>query len=218
MIPIVGLFGKLKDGVVRKLDGPPEPPAHVWPADRAWARLVTSSRGSGGAPHQIDESPSMLDDVIGKARGVTYRFELEVHRPAQAVYTISRVGRVPAKVEGTLFLESTPVPAGAEVPLRVTGPTEEDVELDWDAYLAIPDQADRVYHLRAKAQRATIAQNVSPQVREQGAQAVMMLAQGVVQGTVTRDVFDQQVEDLRGLGYLTDESYQAALAVIESTA
>ena len=31
---------------------------------------------------------------------------------------------------------------------RVTGPAEEDIELDWDGYLAIPDQAARAYHLR----------------------------------------------------------------------
>jgi hypothetical protein len=29
------------------------------------------------------------------------------------------------------------VPRGAEVPLHVTGPGPDDVEIDWDGYLAI---------------------------------------------------------------------------------
>lgn len=95
----------------------------------------------------------MLDDAIGKARGVRYRFELEVHRPDLAPHEIRREERVPSKVEGRLFLASHKIPAGAEVPLRVTGPAEDDVELDWDGYLAIPEQADRAYHLRIEEGR-----------------------------------------------------------------
>lgn len=55
---------------------------------------------------------------------------------------------------------------------------------------------------------------MSPQVQEQSAQAVMMLAQGVAGGTMTREMFDQQVDSLRELGYPSDEGLQAALAVI----
>ena len=51
--------------------------------------------------------------------------------------------------------KSHDIPAGAEVPLRVTGPAPEDVELDWKAYLAIPHQADRAYHLRLEQALAT---------------------------------------------------------------
>jgi hypothetical protein len=90
----------------------------------------------------------MLDDLIDKTTGVVYGFRLEVHRPDRPIYELSRRTKVPTKVEGTLFLESQKIPAGAEVPLRVTGPGEEDVELDWDAYLAMPNQRDRAYHLR----------------------------------------------------------------------
>ena len=211
----MGLLNRLKDSVVRKLDGPPEPPAHVWSDDQAWARLLTSSHLSGGSTAAFDESPSMLDDVVGKARGIAYRFELEVHRPGQAAYTISQDTRVPSRVEGTLLLKASSVPAGAEVPLRVTGPAPEDVELDWDAYLAVPDQADRAYHLRAKAQTRKIAEDVPPEVQGQAEQAALMLARGVVQGTYTRETFDEQVEGLRELGYLTDDAHRAALAIID---
>jgi len=145
----MGLFGRIKDAVVHKLDGPPKPPPYTWPSDQAWARLLTSERNPGavGDPNQ-DGAPSMLDDVIGKAAGVPYRFELEVHRPDRAPYTAVRKIRVPSKVEGVLFLRESSIPARAEVPLQVTGPGEEDIELDWDAYLTIPDQKARAYHLR----------------------------------------------------------------------
>ncbi len=89
------------------------------------------------------------------------------------------------------------------------------MELDWDAYLAVPDQADRAYHLRAKAQTRKIAEDVPPEVQGQAEQAALMLARGVVQGTYTRETFDEQVEGLRELGYLTDDAHRAALAIID---
>jgi len=97
----------------------------------------------------------MLDDLIDKTTGFAYGFELEIHRLDRPPYTLARRTRVPTKVEGALFLESHAIPAGAEVPLRVTGPDEEDIELDWDGYLAIPDQRDRAYHLRIEQGYAT---------------------------------------------------------------
>jgi len=85
--------------------------------------------------------------LLGRLKD-TVVHKLEVHRPDQATYSLQREERVPGKVEGTLFLASHKIPAGAEVPLRINGPGKEDIELDWNAYLAIPDQAARAYHLR----------------------------------------------------------------------
>lgn len=150
----MGLLGRIKDVVVNKLDGPPKPPPYVWPDDQSWARLLSSERDPGSTSGAYREAPpSMLDDLIDKGTGARYGFELEIHRLDQPTYTITREARVPTKVEGILFLGTHKIPAGAEVPLRVTGPGEEDVELDWDAYLAIPDQAARAYHLRIEQSR-----------------------------------------------------------------
>ena len=102
----------------------------------------------------------MLDDVIDRGRGIPYRFELEVHRPSLPVRTVVREERVPAKVEGTLFLKSHKIPRGVEVPLRLKGTGEDDFEIDWDAYLAIPHQADRAYHLRIEAAREVQAERL----------------------------------------------------------
>jgi hypothetical protein len=147
----MGLLRRIVTAVEHKLDGPPKPPPHVWPGDQAWARLLTWERnpGSVGAPNRNGAS-SMLDDLIDKGRSIAYRFRLEVHRPGRAAYELTRDIRVPRKVEGTLFLESQKTPAGAEVPLRVTGTGAEEIELDWDAYMAIPDQSARAYHLRIR--------------------------------------------------------------------
>ncbi len=148
------MFRKVLSAVERKLDGPPVPPPYEWPPDQAWARLLASERNPGSRSGRTqDEAPSMLDDVIDRGRGVPYRFELEVHRPDRATYVASRQVRVPSKVEGTLFLESHTIPPGVEVPLQLNGMGEDDFELDWDAYLAIPQQADRAYHLRIEAAR-----------------------------------------------------------------
>jgi hypothetical protein len=151
----MGLLGRIARAVERKLDGPPKPPPHEWPPGQAWARLLRSERNPGSISGAYrNEPPSMLDDVIDKASGASYGFELEVHRPDRPPYELARKVRVPTKVEGTLFLGSHKIPAGAEVPLQVTGPDEEDVELDWDAYLAIPHLRDRAYHLRLQEAQA----------------------------------------------------------------
>jgi hypothetical protein len=99
----------------------------------------------------------MLDDLIDRGRGIRYGFRLEVHRPGRPPYEVAREVRVPARVEGTLFLRSHKIPAGAEVPLAVNGSGDDDFELDWDGYLAIPNQADRAYHLRIRAQQQYLA-------------------------------------------------------------
>jgi hypothetical protein len=145
----MGLFGRIARSVEHKLDGPPKPPPHEWLPGQAWARLLKSERNPGSiSGASREEAASMLDDLIDKTTGAAYGFELEVHRPDRPPYELARKVRVPTKVEGTLFLRSHKIPTGAEVPLRITGPEEEDVELDWDAYLAIPHQRDRAYHLR----------------------------------------------------------------------
>ncbi len=77
-----------------------------------------------------------------------YQFELEVYRLDRPACTMTHRERVLSKVEGTLFLESNSIPVCAEVPIRVTGPNEEDIGLGWDGHLAISDQAARAYHLR----------------------------------------------------------------------
>jgi hypothetical protein len=151
----MGVLGQIKDAVVRKLDGPPEPPPHVWPPEQAWARLLSSERNPGSTSGVYrEEASSMLDDLIDKTTGAAYGFELEVHRPDRPAYELAWKVRVPTKVEGTLFLESHKIPAGAEIPLRVTGPGEEDIALDWDAYLGIPRQRDRAWHLRLRESQA----------------------------------------------------------------
>lgn len=151
----MGLLGRIARTVERKLDGPPKPPPHEWPAGQAWARLLSSERDPGSISGAYrNEAPSMLDDLIDKTTGAAYGFELEVHRPDRPPYELARKVRVPTKVEGILFLRSHKIPAGTEVPLRITGPAAEDVELDWNAYLAIPHQRDRAYHLRLERAQA----------------------------------------------------------------
>lgn len=151
----MGLAKKILEEIETKAQGPQKPAPHRWPADQAWAKLLASQRNPGnrGDPNQ-DGAPTMLDDLIGKAAGVPYRFELEIHRPDRADYELDRRERVPSKVEGTLFLRSHSIPPGAEVPLVVEGPGEDDISLDWDAYLELPDQKARAYYLRIEARYA----------------------------------------------------------------
>ena len=150
----VGVFSRLISAAESQVNGPPKPPPHAWPAGQAWARVLSSERDPGSRSGRYrSEGPSMLDDVIDRTRGIPYRFELEVHRPDRPAYESVREERVPGKVEGTLFLKSHKIPAGVEVPLQLNDTGDEDFEIDWDAYLAIPHQADRAYHLRIEAAR-----------------------------------------------------------------
>jgi len=147
----MGALRRVLKAVERGLDGPPLPPAHDWPSEQAWALVVSSETNPGhSGVRDGTGQPSMLDDLFTKARGVPYRFDLEVHRPDRPPYPAVRQMRIPSKVEGTLFLSSHAIPAGVEVPLLVKGGGDDEFELDWDGYLAVPLQADRAYYLRTQ--------------------------------------------------------------------
>ncbi len=156
----------------------------------------------------------MFDDVVERAMGSPYRFELEVHRPGRAVEYVTRKERVPGKIEGILFLESRKIPAGAEVPIVEIGPGREDFRLDWDAFAAIPHQADRLHHLRIAAQRAVLAKNVPPGAHETAVKGINDLARSVAAGLVAQDVFDKQVRDLSSIGWINADDAAYARAII----
>lgn len=206
--------GSIVGAVLRHLEGPPPPPAHIWVPGQAWARLRTST-SLRGSPDTASGANSMLDDVIERALKSPYRFELEVHRPGRPMTVVVRQERVPGKVEGTLFLSSNKIPAGAEVPLVETGPGPDDFRLDWDAFLAIPHQADRLHLLRDAEARAALARNVPPGARENSVAAIHDLARSVAAGLVSREVFDRQARDLRSIGYLDDANVASARSIID---
>jgi hypothetical protein len=147
----MGLLRRIVTAVEHKLDGPPKPPPHVWPGDQVWRSLLTWERnpGSVGDPNR-NGAPSMLDDLIDE--GARHRLSVQAGGPSARPGCVRADARRPGAEQG----RGHPVPRVPEDPGWHRGPAAtdgngaEEIELDWDAYMAIPDQSARAYHLRIR--------------------------------------------------------------------
>jgi hypothetical protein len=137
----MGLMDKFRgtmDRLTEKMDGLSEPPAaYVWPPDQPMAVLLESEYHPGSSGHSDSNQADVTSLAFDKLAGVRYRFVLDVRRPGMEPYRIEQRVRIPSKVQRSWLEGEVRVPKGAEVSLRVTGPGPEDVEIDWDGYLAI---------------------------------------------------------------------------------
>ena len=82
----------------------------------------------------------MLDVVIDLWRTRKYRFVLEVRLPDREPYAVEGIWKVPSKAEQTGPLRSggSTLPPGVEVPVDVSESDPQKVDIDWDAYVALP--------------------------------------------------------------------------------
>ncbi|KAA1427404.1 hypothetical protein [Nocardioides antri] len=218
----MGLFDKVR-AAAEKAFADPLPPAEdarlPWDDSQPMGVLVESewlnqATGDNQAPGH---------DLIDRARGIPYRFVLEVYRPGIAPYRLERRERIPAKVEGSYFGSEHRVQKGAQVPLTVTGPEPEDVAIDWEAYLALPGRMRQTKRLEIENQwdaiGARFEQTTKPatvaKIRGNSQMAVMSWAQAVRAGQLSRADFERNAEQLLRMGHLLAVDYERAVLVIE---
>jgi hypothetical protein len=217
-------FRGTMDRLTEKMDGLSEQAAgYSWPPDQPMAVLVESEWRPGARMHSDSGGADLTDLAAEALTGIPYRFVLDVHRPGMEPYRIEQKVRVPSKVQRTLTQGEVHVPSGAEVPLRVTGPGPEDVEIDWDGYLALPGRKQTAERLRAEAQwdrvGAEFERTTKPaqvqKVRANSRMAALAWADAVVAGQMTRAQFDQSTEQSLRMGHLLAEDLQEARAKLD---
>ncbi len=220
----MGLMDRFRGTVERlgeKLNAEPE--TYQWPPDRPMAVLVESEHRPGSRTNSSSDGADLADLAIDAVSGIPYRFVLEVRRPGMEPYRIEQRERIPSKVQRTWTQGEAHVPSGTEVPLRVTGPGLEDVEIDWEGYLALPGRKQAAEQLRAEAQwdhiGAEFERTTKPamvqKIREQNRMAALAGADMVLAGQLTRAQFDQSMEQSVRMGHLHPEDLEAALAKLD---
>jgi hypothetical protein len=128
----MGLFDKVREAIVKasdRIDGTTPIAPHEWSPDQAMAVLVEAEHRPGSSPTTSSDGGGLVDVALDAATGIPYRFVLDLRRPGFESYRLEQWVRIPSKVERTWTQGSVQVRAGSEVPLTVTGPGAEDVEL-----------------------------------------------------------------------------------------
>lgn len=220
-------FRGVMDRVTERMDAMAAADATVdrvpWPAGQPWAVLVESEWRPGARMHS-DSGGAELTDLAAEAlSGIPYRFVLEVHRPGTEPYRVEQRVRVPSKVQRSWTEGEVHVPAGAEVPLRLLGPRPEDVEIDWDGYLALPGRKQRAERLRAGAQWDAIGRQfertTSPaqvqKIRANSRTAAFAWADAILAGQMTREQFDQSTDQALRMGHLLPADLDQARARLD---
>ena len=219
----MGLMDKLR-GAMEKITESAEPPApYEWPEDQPWALLVESEHRPGSSENTVGDGGGLVDLALDAVAGIPYRFVLEVHRPGAAAYRIEQRERIPAKVQRTWTQGEQHVPAGTEVPLRVTGPGPDEVEIDWEGYLAMPGRKQRRSGCGARRRWTTSPRSSSaPPSRRRCRRsarntrmAALTSADMVRAGHLSREQFDQSMGESVRMGHLLPEDLAEAVAKIE---
>ena len=223
----MGLKDKLRGAMekaMEKLDAPDAATLkYEWPDDQPWALLVESEHRPGSSETTANANDGLADLALDAVTGIPYRFVLEVHRPGNAAYRIEQRDRIPSKVQRTWTQGEQHVPAGAEVPLRVTGPGPEDVEIDWEGYLGMPGRKQHAERLRGEAQLDHIAAEFErtnkpaqvQKIRANTRMAALTSADMVLAGQLSREQFDQTLGESVRMGHLLPEDLAEAVAKID---
>ncbi len=211
-------------GAVERITESAEPVApYEWPEGQPWAVLVESEHQPGSSQNSSADGGGLVDLALDAVSGIPYRFVLEVRRPDMASYRIEQRERIPSKVQRTWTQGEQHVPAGTEVPLRVTGAGPEDVEIDWEGYLALPGRKQAAERLRGEAQLGHIAAEferttkpaMAQKIREQTRVAALTSADMVLAGQLSRAQFDESMGQSVRMGHLLPEHLAEAVAKLD---
>jgi hypothetical protein len=153
--------------------------------------------------HKVDESddPVLADLGIGTRK---YRLELDVQLDdGRPVYTASGRFKIP--------LDVGELDTGMRFPVRADPDEPSNVELDWDAWRASPEQAEIRDGFDAEEQ-AQVHDGMPDATRQQ-------MVDGWVKayevGAMSRDDFDEAMKGSVESGMLTEAEAQAATARVE---
>lgn len=136
-------------------------------------------------------------NVVGKR---TYRFRLEVRVPGHQPYEVQGKFKVPRKAENTSVLSrANKLQPGLELPVRVASGALQDVEVDWERFLASANRKQAIGAATHSTQKAQLRNEYDrnpkllAQLRAGNRAAVHAWAEAVRAGSMSRDEFEQTV-------------------------
>ncbi|MEO8262576.1 MAG: hypothetical protein ABI566_08390 [Pseudolysinimonas sp.] len=187
------------------------------------AVIIQSDRDPDIDPNDPEQrrDDGLFDELWVAATGTPYMFTLEVTVPGHETYQMPGVRtRVPAKAEKISFLETHPIPITLEVPVRVAANDAEKIAIDWNAFIALPDKAQRLKDARERAlviaaqrqREAMIAADPSLAPSSDAQNPAMAWVEAVRAGSLTRQEFDESCTRLLALGQLSGPDFLAAEA------
>lgn len=151
---------------------------------------------------------------IGK---IKHELTLDVHVPGRAPFEVSGRFNVPAKATGR---SGYTLPVGLELPVDVDD--DNNIEVDWKAFLASPDRKAQIKRAAAEdsAQQATAYTNAVPGMKDQAwasaATGMPMWMQAVRDGKMKRKAFNQQVDALTRIGQMDPELAAQGKATLDA--
>ena len=175
------------------------------PFDKVEALQGGAEPGESGILSHLD----MLG--IGKRR---YGFVLEVRPPGGEPYEVDIETKIPARAENAGRASLKDLAPGLELPVRI-GSNPQQVEIDWDAFLADPNRKKAVRKASSdhnievyKEQMQTT--DVGRQLIEGNRQALPVWVQAVKGGSMKRKQFDETVALEVKLGRMDPADAEAA--------
>ncbi len=150
-----------------------------------------------------------------------YVFTLEIQVPEIAPYEISGEFKTPAKAGRTGVLSHRGLEPGLELPVKVDRADRQRIAIDWDAFLASPDRKaavkEAVQGESANANKRMLDANpdLAQQLRANNAAAVLVWANAVKAGKMSREKFDKTVDLEVKVGRMDPADAEAARATLD---
>jgi hypothetical protein len=170
-----------------------------------------------GVDAQRDDGPVGL--LADKLAGLPYEFLLDVRVAGRPDSQVRWRGRVPDKAEKLGFFDHIRIPVSLVVPVSVDPADPGRVEIDWAAFVALPDRVDRMKTAARRAQAAAVGATPAPDGMDEQDGAtrhmVFRMAKQVSEGSLSRDQFELNCQQLMQVSQLSHADYLAAVAVAD---
>ncbi|MEO8261656.1 MAG: hypothetical protein ABI566_03720 [Pseudolysinimonas sp.] len=181
-------------------------------------RPLERDGGGGGVLNEL------IDLAVDQA-GTPYSFVLRVSPPGAAAYQVEHEERVPARVtRGPIGQGAIKIPDDIELPgwMNPSDPTK--VAIDWSGFRSDPESKAAVEDAGVAEADRNYATQLVPKMkpkqlealRASAAASAAMLAPMVRAGQISREDFDREALMNLRRTLLTQEQYDAAVAVIEA--
>ena len=175
-----------------------------------------------------DGGSGLLDALITSAvdaTGTAYDFVVDVQVAGSAPYRVGHRERVPlSATRAKLIGGDEKIPDGITLPGWVDPADPQTIRIDWSAFNASPESTAEVANAEQYEQDRNYAEHALPRMpakqqqmlRDSALQGAMLLAPMVKAGQVSREQFEQEAGMNLRRTLLTQEQYDAAVAIIES--
>jgi hypothetical protein len=158
-----------------------------------------------------------LEDKIA---GVPYEFLLELRVPGMPVGQARVRDRVPEKAEKLSLFDHTRIPTTLVVPVFFDASKAERPQIDWKAFLALPDRVARTKAAIQRHHEARSGASAAPEgLSEQDRATRMMVFNAVKQvraGVIPRAQFEEMCRNLAAANQLSQADLDEAIALLDA--